>query len=614
MIVLGLHFGHDANMSIFKDGNLLGYFDKERKVRVKHALGLSSDDIFDFLTKHSIHLSDVDICVVTTTQDMSIIDFDGQLEIALDEPARLTMRIEPGMSFIDSLSDVHQYHTFHTWADRGKVRQSYAIEESFQYSYPHNRYVRTFDQIATDLQVADFTPHLMQDIRLSVKGVSAKKSYFVAHHLAHANYAHMYSPFKNSLTISFDGGGGFDFKAGGIFLGMADRIISIHPHGFWGGWFYERVSQFLGLGTSGGPGKMMGLAAYGMPIYAATDLTGLLGEMQKFGAFDGGWHLADFWLEKYCDAATPLPAWDGVSFPPERHANIAASAQRILEQNALALLKSAVAFAKRHNFRYDGIVLSGGVALNCPANSLINELYGPVFCPPAVNDEGLSLGAALLFNAGFKRPERASPAIAYLGDAYEVSIDAILKRWADKVYVAATGEQAIELAARDMQSGKIIGFFHGSAEIGPRALGHRSILASPLLVENVIRVNKVKSREPWRPLAPIATEQGCAANFTHVPKESYFMLFNGRVNSRNLPAVTHVDGTARVQIATPECGPVYDLIRKFGELTGYEVLLNTSFNGKTEPIVETPDEAVDALLRLGLDGLYLDGYLLYPRV
>jgi carbamoyltransferase len=174
----------------------------------------------------------------------------------------------------------------------------------------------------------------------------------------------------------------------------------------------------------------------------------------------------------------------------------------------------------------------------------------------------------------------------------------------------AEGKQAIRELAQRLAECEIASFYYGRAEVGPRALGHRSILASPLNDQLRDRVNRVKSRELWRPLAPACTECDIGTYFSLVPADSYFMLFNAVAKTKLLPAVTHVDGTARVQIVTPDCGPFYQLLLAFAEISGHPVLLNTSFNGGGEPLVETPEDAAKTFLRLPLDVLYLDGVLL----
>jgi len=435
-------------------------------------------------------------------------------------------------------------------------------------------------------------------------------------------------------VITFDGKTSRDFAGGGFYFFSGTSCQPISAHGFWCGAFYERVAARLGLGGGGrGSGKLMGLAAYGSPCFADAALTGSIVEL-KGGRFAHGSQVADHWLDAIVKHSTTL-RWDGQSHPPEIIANLACSAQSIFNKNVLDVGEKAIAVARNLDFAYEGICLSGGCALNCPANTLLANAYGRVFVPPAINDEGLSIGAAIVFAKDWKRPA-LSPSIAYLGNAYPSvkkqrsaasvlmsrlpvigrgrrtrSVPRNLEDFAAAGLVAvAEGKEAIRELARRLAACEIGGFYHGRAEVGPRALGHRSIVASPLDTELRDRVNRIKSRESWRPLAPACTEQNFETYFSGVPPHSYFMLFNATSKTKLLPAVTHVDGTARVQIVTPACGPFYDLLLAFEEISGHPVLLNTSFNDRGEPIVETPDDAVKTFLRIPLDLLYLDGVLL----
>ena len=174
----------------------------------------------------------------------------------------------------------------------------------------------------------------------------------------------------------------------------------------------------------------------------------------------------------------------------------------------------------------------------------------------------------------------------------------------------ATAEDAATFLAKAIAEGAVVAIFDGKAEIGPRALGHRSLIASPLLGENWARMNAIKGREPWRPFAPVALADDAHRHFDGCPPDSYYMLFNARVTTRALPAVTHRDGSARLQIALPETGFIHQLLVAFKTVTGFGVLLNTSFNGRGEPIVETPHEAILAFLAMKIDYLYLQGYVL----
>ena len=444
----------------------------------------------------------------------------------------------------------------------------------------------------------------MQEIYFELDGKAAKKAYFVSHHLAHAYYAFGHSPFSNALVITFDGLSANDFSGGGIYFGRTSTCQPVFAHGFWCGTFYERVGERLGLGVIGGAGKLMGLAAYGVPAYVANELTGSLSEMQCHGTFANGAQIADYWLEKMIGDKT-LPKWDGQSFPPEMIANLACSAQAIFANNVLSVAERAVARAEKVGFAFDGICLSGGCALNCPSNTLLSARYGKVFVPPAVNDEGLAIGSSIALAKDWKRPV-TSPQIAFVGNAYPPTSNRGTEK---RLALVAEGEEALVVLAQNLFEGRIAGFYYGRAEVGPRALGHRSILASAFDAKTTDRVNKIKNRELWRPFAPISTREKYGDYFSHLPQDSYFMLFNAISKTRLLPAVTHIDGTARVQVVTSECGPVYELLRAFEKISGHPVLLNTSFNGRNEPIVETPDHALQAFLKMPLDMLYLDGRL-----
>jgi carbamoyltransferase len=171
-------------------------------------------------------------------------------------------------------------------------------------------------------------------------------------------------------------------------------------------------------------------------------------------------------------------------------------------------------------------------------------------------------------------------------------------------------DAATAYLARAIHEGAVVGIFEKGAEIGPRALGHRSLVASPLIAENWPLLNRIKGREQWRPLAPIVLPEDADRLFDGFPPDSYYMLFNARARTRELPAVTHIDGTARIQIAHPDNGFIFGLLQEFKTVSGCGVLVNTSFNGPDEPIVETPQHALQAFSRMKFDFLYLDGLVL----
>lgn len=270
--------------------------------------------------------------------------------------------------------------------------------------------------------------------------------------------------------------------------------------------------------------------------------------------------------------------------------------------------------------RTDNLCLSGGCALNCPSNSRIYRegRFRSMFVEPGCEDSGLAIGAAYwLYHNVLDQPlpprvpdTHASP---YLG--VEVSGDAIttaLQTSASAIEFTAC-EDSAKAAAEDLAADRIIGWFEGPSEIGPRALGHRSILADPRQAANWARVNAIKGREAWRPFAPAVLASEAQQWFLGLPASSPYMLFTGLVRSHKLPAITHCDGSARVQTVDSSCGEFFRVLESFFAQTGVPVVLNTSLNGRGEPIVETPQDALRFLIQSALDALYIGGMRVIRR-
>ncbi len=602
MLSLGLHFGHDANMAIFDGSECLAYYEKERHSRIRHAVGLTGSEILNFLAEQHIRLEDIDVCSITITQDLPIYDWEGNIYFDFLDPKRTHFnKIANFLHLYSTLGEIQKRRL--AWA-KAPPKEVYGVSPVFPFEPLNSTTPRSLGDIADRATMANIREYQFQDVIFSIDGRRPKRSLYMCHHLAHAQYAYSSSPYANALIISFDGMTAPNFSGGGIYFGYQGVCYSAVPHGFWGGTFYERVSQTLGLGADGA-GKLMGLAGYGIPVYADRRLVGSITELP--GSFAHGSDVAMHWLKDVVHAES-LPDWDCWSFPPEKQANIAASAQWIFQENVLATVDAAVKFAARNGLPYDGICLTGGCALNCPANSLVASKYENVFVPPAVNDEGLSLGAALSFAPALKTPRQSTPSLAYKGGEYPSESAAAAEIHGSELKVLARGDEALSRLAQALCQGSVAGFYYGASEIGPRALGHRSILASAEIHGNRDRVNRIKDRELWRPFAPVITERSLKY-FSHVVPGSYFMLFNARVRDKGFPAVTHADGSTRPQLVTPDCGDIFTLLGKVGRISGIEVLLNTSFNGRGEPIVERPSDAVAAFLKMDLDLLYLNGTL-----
>ncbi len=233
--------------------------------------------------------------------------------------------------------------------------------------------------------------------------------------------------------------------------------------------------------------------------------------------------------------------------------------------------------------------------------------------PPGCDDSGMALGAALLLTHNIlDLPHLPRTALtstgAYLGAPIAKGCtDDAIEHYKKEIQASSVDDIAQD-AADALAENKIIGWYEGRSEVGPRALGHRSILSNPAFFDNWKRVNLIKGREEWRPFAPSVLDDDASDWFKDCPLPSPYMLFTAKVKNKKIPAITHVDDTARVQTVTEDCGNYYQLLKHFKALTGLPVLLNTSFNGPGVPIVETPEQAIEFLIQSDLDYLYIDGY------
>lgn len=385
------------------------------------------------------------------------------------------------------------------------------------------------------------------------------------------------------------------------------------PHYLTIGVIYDLVASAINRGTVGGPGKLMGLAPYGRPVMF--DPRFVCNEAEANNRFGGT--LAAAWMS-HCTAFIREDDYDPAALgTPEAmtaavNADLAASTQKLFEEIYLAAVNSLAGMLEKANIACDSLCMTGGTALNYPSNSRVaaDRPFAAIFVEPSCDDGGLCVGAALhlhhnLMGNPVQKPEPyCSP---YLGGQFSDSaVRATLADFEKDIDVIEPADAA-EAAAEDLLADRVIAWFEGRSETGPRALGHRSILANPCQKANWPRVNALKSREDWRPFAPAVLEDKAADWFQGCPLPSPYILFTAQVTSSDLPAIMHVDGSARIQTVDRSCGRFFDVVRAFGELSGVPVVLNTSFNGPGEPIVETPAEAVRFLLDTEIDAVYIEG-------
>ena len=412
------------------------------------------------------------------------------------------------------------------------------------------------------------------------------------HHRAHAAAVYLTSGAARAAVITCDGvGGPYTSVAWSAQGSRLHRInAELHPNSL--GHFYEDITLHLGLGRFG-EGKAMGLAPYGDPTVFAPRIRALL------GLDEARWH-------HYRSADLS----DALGFPPRSaepicsgpYADVAAAAQRALEESMLRIARSVAVPGQI-------LCLGGGVTLNCSANGVLRRdgLATEVWAFPAAGDAGLSVGAALLASADAGEHRQQRLPHAYLGACYtDTEIDAALDA-EPRIVVQRSADVATDVAAL-LAAGHVVGWFQGRAEFGPRALGNRSILADPRTTEMRDRVNRLKGRESWRPLAP-AVLLDHAADYFELEGESPFMLFAVPVRAERrgeVPAVVHADGSARAQTVSATQNPRFHaLLSAFERATGLPVLINTSFNDEREPMVDSPADAVRCFISCGLDALVL---------
>jgi carbamoyltransferase len=420
---------------------------------------------------------------------------------------------------------------------------------------------------------------------------------FVDHHQAHAASAFLASPYQQAAVLCLDGRG--ELVSTTYWVGNNTTLTPLGdvslPHSL--GMLYEDLTHHLGFLRSCDEYKVMALASFGAPRYADE-----FRSLVRVG--DGGRYTIGT-----CDLEQMFGAARSRGGPLEqRHYDIARSLQLVLEETVVSL-----ASWLREASESKELCMAGGVALNCVMNARLRDtgIFDDIWVQPAAGDAGTALGAALLIDAR----ERCGTGHyhmdhAYLGPSFDDDAIGRFLQWSKVQYrqVRDIPEAAAELLADN----KVIGWFQGSMEFGPRALGARSILASPIDGEMQATLNDIKDREDFRPVAPVVTEED-ASEWFFGAECAPFMLFTfdvRREKADRIPAVRHVDGTARVQTVRRDQNELYyDLLQAFKRRTGVPVLVNTSFNTRGEPLVCTPRDALECFWTSPLDALVIGSFI-----
>ena len=578
---LGINAYHgDASACIYQDGKLIAATEEERIRRIKHWAGLPTEAVKFCLDTAGIKLEDVD--VITVSRD-------------------------PNAKFLKKV-----VHTLKNRTSIGTIRKKAA----------HIGGVKTIKEDVAHALGYNGTP-----LKAEVK--------FIEHHRSHMASSFFVSPFEESAILSIDGMGDFTSTMRGTGKGNKINVIDsvTFPHSV--GYFYTCFTQYLGFPHYGDEYKVMGLSPYGTPNEELMKKIRDFIQIKNNGLFElnlkylsrvkqGDWSSVD-------ENGQPVikPKYSeyliGKFGPPRKkedpltqeHMNLAASVQRVCEE---VIFHMAEDLYKKTGLK--NLCITGGVAQNSVANGKIieNTSFEHLFVPPAGHDGGTSVGSALYYyHNELGKPRSPFEHQAYTGISFtNEEIGEYLKsRDLNGYHVKKYDEnQLFEVVSDALVDGCVLGWFQGKAEFGPRALGNRSIIVDPSRQDAKDLLNsKIKRRESFRPFAPSILKEATAEYFEQVDDVPYMeKVFRIRKEKRKqIPAVTHVDGTGRLQTVEKKDAPRYHrLISSFSKKSGIPILLNTSFN-ENEPIVNTPEHALECFLRTQMDMLVLENYVVSRR-
>lgn len=584
MYILGLNIFHgDSSACILKDGVLISAVEEERFTRIKHWAGFPINSIKQCLSDARIDLNKVDHIAINQNASSNLI-----------RKIIFTLKNKPKLHFL--------YDRFINKKKRSN------LENYLSKAFPNNLFNGSIN--------------------------------YVEHHLSHLSSAFHVSPFKKAIILSVDGFGDFASSAWGvgneIEIDLKERVYFPHSLGI----FYQALTQFLGFRNYGDEYKVMGLAPYGKPKYMSE-----MREILKLNS-NGTFYLnLDYFLhhrekiEYQWDNGSPKigilfskklekllgPQRTKNSSITQRHRDIAHCVQAMYEEAFFNLLNNL-----HSKYSINNIAIAGGCGMNSVANGKIikNTKFKKIYVQSAAGDAGGAIGAAMVtwHKVGSKKSsKRVKPHNhAYWGPSFdnkyvskvlEKNNDRIIKEKC-KVRYFDDFSKIIEITAKNIAEGKVVGWFQGKMEWGPRALGNRSILSDPRRYDMKDILNKkIKRRESFRPFAPSILRESVADWFEQDDEVPFMMQVYQIIEKKRLkiPAVTHVDGSGRLQTVYKTTNPrFYNLIKRFKDLTGIPMVLNTSFN-ENEPVVCKPEEALETFLRTKIDLLIVENWIVQRK-
>ena len=591
--ILGISaFYHDSAATLIVDGKIISAAQEERFTRIKHDASYPKNAINFILKSNNLKLNEIDFIVFF---EKPFLKFERLLE------------------------------TYLAFAPRGFKSFSLSMpiwlrEKLFQKKFIFDQ-LKQHDENFNDINKIKFSEH----------------------HYSHAASAFFPSPFQEALVLTLDGVGEWATSTLAIGKNNSLRILKeIHfPHSL--GLLYSAFTYYTGFKVNSGEYKVMGLAPYGKPIYKKLIFEKLV-DLKDDGSFK-----LDMTYFNYATGLTMTnKKFSDLFGHPVRdpkkdkltqfHMDIAASIQVVTEEIVLKITKSE---SKKHNIR--NLCLAGGVALNCVANGKIlkEKIFENVWIQPAAGDAGGSLGAALAYwhhELGNKRTEfKDQMKGSYLGPKYENDLIEEKLKLLKAKFTKYDKEKIISITAKELANEKTVGWFQGKMEFGPRALGGRSILADPRSEKMQRELNlKIKFRESFRPFAPSVLREDVNEWFELNNDSPYMLLVSNiqkdkqikmkkdeenlfgidklNIKRSSIPAITHVDYSARIQTVHRDTNPrYYDLIKEFKNYTNCPVLVNTSFNVRGEPIVCSIEDAYNCFMGTNLDILVIEDFILFKN-
>jgi carbamoyltransferase len=581
MRVLGLSTMAASAAALAVDGRIVAAIEEERLTRVKNDGGFPHEAIATCLDIAGLRLADIDQVAVYWqpwrfgTRSLAVLG--GLFSDPASAAARLWRSVETMRG--DNSANPRYPELRGSWLDLFRVRSLLAGRHG-----TFNGAIRYFD-----------------------------------HHDCHLASIYYISGFERALCLSYDGGGeSHSTVISAVDNGRTTRLKAIGwPNSL--GHYYSAFTGFLGFRMLEGEYRMMGLAPHGTPRFKQVILDEIL-RLRADGEYTLDTRILNYHAALIGEFSAPLRERLGEPRDPEaaptaRHCDVAASVQAAYEEAFLHMLR----WAKAQRPDFDHLCIAGGCGLNVTANgkAIAHGLFKKVLIPPAPHDAGCAIGAAFLSSlAAGMAPGGLRMPSPYLGRAF--GANEIAKAFADRGWLLPqrlSEDELVRTTADVLAQGSVVAWFQGASEFGPRALGNRSFLADPRDDSIGEALNaKIKKREPFRPFAPSCKAE-VAKDFFEIDQESPYMNIVAPVRPdkrHTIPAVTHIDGTARVHTVERNSNPLYwRLLDAFEARTGVGVLLNTSFNIQ-EPIVESPEQAVDCFLRSSVDWLAIGPFICGP--